>query len=116
MSSGAKFFQTQIIFDRKQMEDFMTKVRPMGAKVIAGILLVRSLKTAQFLQDKVPGIFVPEELFSRLSRSTDQSEEGIKFAAELARDYYDICDGVHLIAIKGEDKLVEVMKRAGIQS
>ena len=116
MKAGAQFFQTQIVFDRKQMEDFMQKVRPMGAKIIAGILLVRSLKTAQFLQDKVPGIFVPEDLFTRLSNAKDQSEEGIKFAAELTRDYYGMCDGVHLIAIRGEEKLIEVMNQAGLKA
>jgi methylenetetrahydrofolate reductase (NADPH) len=114
IKAGAKFFQTQIVYDRSQMEEFMNKVRSFGTKVLAGILLVRSLKTAQFLHDKVPGIFVPDELFKRLADAKDPSEEGIKFAGELVRDYMDMCDGVHLIAIRNEELLIEVLKRAGI--
>jgi methylenetetrahydrofolate reductase (NADPH) len=64
---------------------------------------------------KVPGIFVPDEFIRRLEAATNQEEEGIKLAAELARDYFSICDGVHLIAIKGEEKLIEVMNAAGIK-
>ena len=50
MQAGARFFQTQIVFDQNQMEKFMKVIRPTGAKIIAGILLVRSLKTAHFLE------------------------------------------------------------------
>lgn len=114
MNAGAKFFQTQIVFDRNQMEEFMKKVRPTGAKIIAGILLVRSLKTAHFLNDKVPGIFVPDELFKHLESAEDQEKAGLEYTAKLARDYYDMCDGVHLIAIKSEEKLIDVLKLAEI--
>ncbi|MDZ4676096.1 MAG: methylenetetrahydrofolate reductase [Oligoflexia bacterium] len=114
IKAGAQFFQTQIVYNRTLMEEFMKKVRPFGTKVLAGILLVRSIKTAQFLHDKVPGIFVPDELFKRLSDAKDPSEEGIKFASELVRDYLDMCDGVHLIAIKNEELIIEVLNRAGI--
>jgi len=114
LKSGAKFFQTQAVFSVGQMEDFMSKVRPTGAKIIAGVLLVRSLKTAQFLQDKVPGIFVPEELFKKLSDAKNPEEAGIDFAAGLVKSYMEICDGVHLMAIKSEEKIVDVLSRAGV--
>lgn len=115
MKAGASFFQTQIVFERHHMEEFMKKARPMGAKIIAGILLVKSLKSAQFLQDKVPGIFVPDDLFKHLEAAPNQEEAGIQYAADLTRDYFDMCDGVHLITIRGEEKLVEVIQRAGIK-
>lgn len=114
MNAGAKFFQTQIVFDRTHMEEFMKRVRPMSAKIIAGILLVKSLKTAHFLNDKVPGIFVPDELFRHLESAKDQEQAGLEYTAALARDYYHMCDGVHLIAIKAEEKLIDVIKLAGI--
>jgi len=114
LKSGAKFFQTQAVFSVSQMESFMSKVRPTGAKIIAGVLLVRSLKTAQFLQDKVPGIFVPDELFETLRNSKSPEEAGIDYAALLVRSYLEICDGVHLMAIRSEEKIVDVLNRAGV--
>jgi methylenetetrahydrofolate reductase (NADPH) len=113
MTAGAQFFQTQIIFDRDQMETFMKRARPMGAKVIAGVLLVTSLKTAHFLNNKVPGIFVPEEMLKNFESAKDQEKMGIELASKLARDYFDICDGVHLISIKKEELIIEIIREAG---
>ena len=113
LKAGARFFQTQAVFSPATMSEFMTKVRPIGAKIIAGILLVRSLKSAQFLQDKVPGIFVPDELFKKLEKSENPEEAGIDFAANLVKEYLQICDGVHLMAIRCEEKLIDVLTRAG---
>lgn len=114
LKAGAKFFQTQAVFSKAQMDDFMTKIRPTGAKIIAGVLLVRSLKTAQFLQDKVPGIFVPDELFKYLGEAQNPEEAGIDYAAGLVKHYMEICDGVHLMAIRCEEKIVHVLNRAGV--
>ncbi len=116
MAAGAGFFQTQIVFDRNQMEKFMKGVRPTGAKIIAGVLLVRSLKSAHFLNNKVPGIFVTDELFKTLESAKDQEQAGVEFAAKLAREYYEMCDGVHLIAIKAEEKLIDVIKLSGLET
>lgn len=115
MKAGAKFFQTQIVFDPMQMETFMKAARPTGAKIIAGILLVRSLKTARFLHEKVPGIFVTDDLFRHLESASDQAQAGLEYTAKLAKEYYNMCDGVHLIAIKSEEKLIDVLKLAGIK-
>ncbi|MCC6276890.1 MAG: methylenetetrahydrofolate reductase [Oligoflexia bacterium] len=115
MKAGAQFFQTQIVYSREAMSDFMKKVRPMGAKILAGILVLRSAKTARFLQEKVPGIFVSDEIISRMENSENPEEEGLNMAAELVRDYMDICDGVHLITIKHEEKIIEVLRRAGVK-
>jgi methylenetetrahydrofolate reductase (NADPH) len=118
LKAGAQFFQTQAVFSRAQMEDFMTKVRPTGAKIIAGVLLVRTLKTARFLQEKVPGIFVPDEMFKMFegAATPEAAEEaGLNFAAQLVRDYAGLCDGVHLMAIRSEEKLIEVLARAGVK-
>jgi methylenetetrahydrofolate reductase (NADPH) len=114
LKAGAKFFQTQAIFSVQQMDDFMSKVRPTGAKIIAGVLLVRTLKTALFLREKVPGVHVPDELIKLLENSKNPEEEGIDFAAKLVKHYMEICDGVHLMAIRSEEKLVHVLSRAGV--
>ncbi len=115
LNAGAKFFQTQAVFSRQQMEDFMNKVRPLGAKIIAGVLLVRTLKTAHFLQEKVPGIFVPDELFQKLEKASDPSQAGIEFAANLVKDYLSLCDGVHLMAIRSEEKIIDVLQWAAVK-
>ena len=66
------------------------------------------------LNDKVPGIFVTDELFEILESAKDQEQAGLEYTAKLAKEYYDMCDGVHLIAIKAEEKLIDVIKLAGL--
>ncbi len=116
IQSGAKFFQTQAIFSAEHLASFMDRVKPMNTKVLACVLIIRSLKTAKFLVDKVPGINVPDELVARLESAKDPSEEGLNIAAELTRDYLKLCDGVHLIAIRDEVKILDVLDRAGVTS
>ena len=115
MKAGARFFQTQATFSVPQMAEFMGKVRPTGAKIIAGVLLVRTIKTARFLQEKVPGIFVPDDMFQMMEKASNPGEAGIEYAANLVKEYMGLCDGVHLMAIRAEEKLIEVLARAGVK-
>lgn len=110
IEAGAKFFQTQAVFSEKMMEDFMSQVEHLKAPVIAGVLLVRSLKSARFLQEKVPGVFIPEELFKTLEGAADPAAAGIEYCAQLSRKLLSMCQGVHLMAIKNEEVLIDVVK------
>lgn len=115
IEAGASFFQTQAVFSEKLMEEFMTQVQHLNVPVIAGILIVRSLKTAKFLQEKVPGVHVPEEMFKALENSTDQAQAGMKYATELAQKLLKICQGVHLMAIKDEEILVDIVEQGNLK-
>lgn len=109
IDAGAKFFQTQAIFTTATMEPFLKQIEHLKVPIIAGILLVRSMKTAKFLHEKVPGVFVPQELFDALEGAADPTEAGIKYAQKLARDLLGMCQGVHLMAVKNEEALVDVV-------
>lgn len=109
IEAGARFFQTQAVFTMAVMEPFMKQIEHLKVPVIAGVLLVRSLKTAKFLQDKVPGVFVPQELFDALEGAADQTAAGIQYAQKLSRDLLSVCQGVHLMAVKNEEALVDVV-------
>lgn len=110
IEAGAKFFQTQAVFNEKTMEDFMTQVRPLKVPIIAGVLLVRSLKSARFLQEKVPGVFIPDELLKMLEGATDPAAAGVEYCARLSQKLLGMCQGVHLMAIKNEEVLIDVVK------
>ena len=116
IDAGAGFFQTQAIFAEKTLEEFMTQTQHLKVPIIAGVLLVRSLKTAKFLQEKVPGVFVPPELFEALEKSNDQAAAGVDYCISLSKKLLSMCQGVHLMAIKNEEVLVEVVERGGLRS
>ncbi|MCK4507147.1 MAG: methylenetetrahydrofolate reductase, partial [Desulfuromonadales bacterium] len=109
IDSGARFFQTQSIFDREALERFMSAMAPLGVPVIAGVLLIRSAKMARFLNDNIPGVQVPEALIERFERATDPMAEGIEVAREAVAWARESCQGVHLMTLGHEDKIPAIL-------
>jgi len=68
LASGATFFQTQAIFDMDRFKRFFEKAEKTGAKVLGGILLLKSAKMAHYLNNNVPGVTVPQALSTRSRR------------------------------------------------
>ncbi len=115
IEAGAQFFQSQLISDFDRLEAFMAAIaRPAGKPVLAGIFLLKSAKNAEFLNRCVPGVQIPQHLIDRLAQAADPLDEGISIAAEQVRLARDICEGVHLMAVKREDLIPEILNRAGV--
>lgn len=117
LSAGAQFFQSQMITDFNRLETFMSEVASVSDKpILAGIFMLKSAKNAQFINRCVPGANIPDSIIQRLADATDPLEEGIAIAAEQVKQAKDICQGVHLMAVKREDLIPQILDRAGIQS
>jgi len=113
--AGAKFLQTQMIMDKKFLYDFCKNIsEPMGIPVIAGVFLLKSYKNALFINKHVPGANIPENILNRLEKSKEPLEEGIKIASEQVREFIQISQGVHIMAVKSEHLIPEILNRAEI--
>ena len=66
VKAGAQFFQTQAIYHPEQFASFMKAVRPFKVKVLAGILVLRNAKMAEFMNANIPGVSVPQEMIDEL--------------------------------------------------
>ena len=58
-------------------------------------------------------LIFPTRLFNVLADAEDPLEEGIAIAAEQVQQAKDICQGVHLMAVKREDLIPQILDRAG---
>ena len=110
IEAGAQFFQTQAVFSASVYETYAKEAERLEAKSIPGILVVQSLRTARFLQKKVPGVFVPDELFNVLEKAEDPKKAGLEYTIQLAKDLLDMSNGVHLMAIRDESVLIDIVK------
>jgi len=114
--AGAKFFQTQAVFDLDELKRFLDRAQPDGVTILAGIVLLVSPRMAQFLNENIPGVFVPDRLIDRLASVPKEKRlnEGIRIAAELVRAIRDqgLCQGVHIMAIGREEKVLEILHAA----
>ena len=82
--------------------------------VLAGIFLLKSAKNADFINRNVPGVDIPQHIIDRLARSTDPLQEGIKIAAEQVKLASQLCQGVHLMAVRREDLIPQILDLAGV--
>jgi len=118
VNAGAQFFQTQAIYDVEAFSKFMEYARKFAVKILAGIVLLKSVGMANFMNKNVPGIRVPQELIDELKSAGKEKalEAGIDIAARHIRQLKEraICDGVHIMAIGMEHKVPMIMERAGL--
>jgi methylenetetrahydrofolate reductase (NADPH) len=118
VKAGAKFFQTQAIYDIEKFKTFMSRARQHPAKIMAGIVVLKSAGMANFMNNFVPGIKVPQNLIDELKAAGKEKalDTGLNIAARHIKQLRDekICDGVHIMAIGMEDKVPVIMERAGL--
>ena len=113
--AGARFIQTQMIMDKKYLIYFCDEIsKPLKLPVLAGVFLLKSYKNALFINKFVPGANIPDQILNRLKESSNPSEEGINIAAEQVKEFIAISQGVHIMAVKSEHLIPEILKRAEI--
>jgi len=116
--AGAKFFQTQAIYDIEKFKEFMKHARKFPVKILAGFVVLKSAGMANFLNNNVPGIRVPQSLIDELKAAGKEKalDTGMNITARHIKQLKDekICDGVHIMAIGMEDKVPMIMERAGL--
>lgn len=116
LEAGAQFFQSQLIADFERLGKFMDQIAAgCDRPVLAGIFLLKSAKNAQFINRNVPGVQIPAYIIERLARASDPLYEGICIAAEQVKAAQQLCQGVHMMAIRREDLIPQILDLAGIQ-
>jgi methylenetetrahydrofolate reductase (NADPH) len=122
IAAGAEFIQTQCVYNLEKFELWMKGVVERGLHekvfIMPGITPMRSVGMAKYMARAVPGMDVPQELIKRLSGvpKDKQAEEGITIAVETIQRLKE-CTGVsgfHIMAIEWEEKVPEIVERAGL--
>jgi 5,10-methylenetetrahydrofolate reductase len=118
--AGAEFFQTQVIFEAEKYKNFYNKIKLFAQeykvkisniKILTGIMLIKSPKFMDFLQN-LPGINIPKEIRRRIETATNPLNEGIKICAETIKELRSFANGVHIMAIGMEEYIPEIIKQA----
>ncbi len=114
IEAGATFFQTQAVTDVDKFARAAEALRPTGAKLIAGILLLKSPRVIKFINERLAGLMVPEHISDRIASAENPLEESIRLAAEQVRDLKGIADGVHIMPLGADDAVVRILQDAGL--
>ncbi len=120
VEAGVEFIQTQAIYDLDNFAAFMEHARQFSVKIIAGIVLLTSAKMARYMNNNVPGIFVPQHLIDELADAPKGTalQKGIEIAGRMIATLHNdaLCDGVHIMAINKEEVVPDILEAAGLQS
>lgn len=112
---GAGFFLTTPIFDLDQFQKFMRQVNTLGVPVIAEVLLLRNAAMARFINRHFKPGLVPEWVIQKLDKAADKRQASIELFGDLARGLKELCNGLHIITLGGEDKLQPYLDAARLK-
>lgn len=120
--AGVDFIQTQCIYNLDKFEKWMEGVRERGlhekVHILAGITPMKSAGMARYMKNRVPGMDVPDEVVKRMESvpKEKQPEEGIRIAVESIQRLKAVkgVSGFHIMAIEWEEKVPEIVERAGM--
>ena len=114
--AGARFLQTQMVMDADALKRFVGDLAaPLDLPVLAGVFLLKSARNAAFINRVVPGAHIPQAVIDRLAAAPDPAAEGVAIAVEQVGAYLQIAQGVHLMAIKAEERIPAILQQAGLK-
>jgi len=118
INAGAKFIQTQAIYNIERFKNWMEKVRERRlherAYILAGIVVNKSQKSIE-MTAIVPGMDIPEELIERMRDAVDKKAEGLAISLDLIGEIKNIegISGIHIMAIGWEEIVPQIVEKAG---
>lgn len=120
VKAGADFIQTQAIFDVAKFAEWMEMVRERGldkqVHILAGVIPIKSAGMARYMRDYVSGVYVPDEIVTRLEDAKEAKEEGVRMCLETIEQLKDIdgVHGIHIMAVAWEDIVPRIVEAAGL--
>jgi homocysteine S-methyltransferase len=105
VASGAEFAITQPVFDPDALLRLLDDVQQYGIPIIAGIWPLASLRNAQFMQNEVPGVVIPETVMQRMAAVESREGQlatGVQIARESVERVRDRVAGIQVSAPLGK--------------
>jgi methylenetetrahydrofolate reductase (NADPH) len=114
IEAGAKFFQTQAVYEPDKFERFMSQVQGFNTPVITGIVILKSAAMARFMNTSVAGINVPDSIIQEMEETSkeDRRKKAVEISARIIRQVKPFCQGVHIMPLGWDDLVPEVIKEA----
>jgi len=116
VAAGARFIQTQAVYDAGNFAKFMKRVEKFKVPILAGVIPLKSAGSARFMNANVSGVFVPEELIQKMvdAPKEDRAQVGIQICADIIKQLKSLCQGVHIMAIGWEKRVPDIIQAAGL--
>ncbi|MDI6640905.1 MAG: methylenetetrahydrofolate reductase [Elusimicrobiota bacterium] len=120
IKAGAEFFQTQAVYEVDKFVKFIDKLKHYGlpqVPILVGIVILKSVGMAKYMNENVAGVFVPDNLIEELKKDkekTKSGETGVEISARIIKELKPSCQGIHLMPLGWSDKVAKILKLAGL--
>jgi methylenetetrahydrofolate reductase (NADPH) len=125
INAGAQFFQTNLVYDLAHMEIWLNELAKRNildkVYILIGITPLKTLKMAKYMNDEVPGVFIPEVLMKRMEaaeKAGNAQAEGLQIALELIEGIKKFTgqgvNGLHIMAVGWEDIVPRIVTEGGV--
>lgn len=115
IGAGARFFQTQAVYDLVAFENFMKQASKFRVYILGGIVLLKSAAMAKFMNENVAGVNVPEKYIKMMATADkkDRPKVSVQIAAELIKGMKGLCSGIHIMPLGWERYVPDVLEASG---
>ena len=123
VNAGAQFFQTNVVFDADALDEWLNEIAKRNildkVYIMIGITPLKNFKTAAYMDQKIPGVFVPKPILKRMEIAKEkgnEQEEGLQIALELVEKIKTKqgVNGVHIMAVGWEEIVPRIVTEAGL--
>ncbi len=112
---GTGYFLTTPVFDVDLFARFLKQAQTFGVPVIAEVMILRTAGMASFLNRHLKPGLVPEWIIQKLARAPNKQKASIEIFTDIVSGLKDLCQGVHIITIGGEEKLKLYLDAANLK-
>ena len=102
------------MFDLEFFADFLSKVKPLGVPILPSVFLLKSVAIARYIANSEPGAHLSEDLISRIRKSPDRENEGLRIAGETVAALKQMAQGVLIQTMGWEHRLPAILDAAGV--
>ena len=116
IDAGARFFQTQAIYEPDEFEKFLGQVRNLNIPIIAGVVVLKSAAMAKFMNENVAGVVVPEPIIQEMAdtKKEDRKKKAVEISVRIIQKVRPTCQGVHIMPLGWDELVPKIIQEAGL--
>jgi methylenetetrahydrofolate reductase (NADPH) len=123
VNAGAQFFQTNLVFNADDLDEWLNELAKRDVldkvHILIGVAPLKSFKMARYMDNKIPGVFIPENIMKRMETAEtlgNAEEEGVQIALELIEKVKTKqgVNGIHIMAVGWEEIVPRIVEETGL--
>jgi 5,10-methylenetetrahydrofolate reductase len=117
VDAGARFFQTQAVYDDRVIDQFAAQAAPLGCPIQLGVVVLKSPQMGAYMNANVSGISVPQAWIDEIGAvaKADRKKKAAEMTGRFIKKHKAKFQGVHIMPLGWADIVPEILAHAEIR-